>query len=78
MLTIHSLTVGRCTWCLEETEVVQAQFQDGLRGSFCKKHLWQALKVRCEAQQTGNPKDVAPNKSSAGGSPVRPGSELEP
>ena len=58
MLTITGIAQGKCTWCLEHTEVVTAQFRDGLTGSFCKKHLWQALKVRCDspapktAQQT--------------------------
>jgi hypothetical protein len=49
MLTITGITQGKCTWCLEHTEVVTAQFRDGLTGSFCKKHLWQALKVRCDS-----------------------------
>jgi histone acetyltransferase (RNA polymerase elongator complex component) len=34
---------GKCIWCLQETEVVQAEFQDGLVGLLCKKHVWQAL-----------------------------------
>jgi hypothetical protein len=49
MLTITGIDQGKCTWCLEHTEVVTAQFRDGLTGTFCKKHLWQALKVRCES-----------------------------
>jgi hypothetical protein len=58
MLTITGITTGKCTWCLEHTEVVSAQFRDGLIGTFCKKHLWQALKVRCDtpiAQKTQTP-----------------------
>jgi len=51
MLTITGISHGKCTWCLERTEVVTAQFRDGLTGTFCKKHLWQALKVRCESPQ---------------------------
>ena len=54
MLTITGITQGKCTWCLEHTEVVTAQFRDGLTGTFCKKHLWQALKVRCEASPLAN------------------------
>jgi hypothetical protein len=52
MLTITGLSNGKCTWCLESTEVVTAQFRDGLTGTFCKKHLWQALKVRNDSQPT--------------------------
>jgi len=55
MLKIIDCRPGKCVWCLQETEVVQAEFQDGLSGLLCKKHLWQALKVRCEAKpQTTN------------------------
>lgn len=50
MLTILDCRRGKCIWCLHETEVVQAKFEDGLNGLLCKKHLWQALKVRCEAK----------------------------
>src|SRR4051794_8435316 len=57
MLTITGIPQGKCTWCLEHTEVVTAQFRDGLTGSFCKKHLWQALKVRCD---TPAPHKLAP------------------
>src|SRR5438067_1243517 len=35
MLTITGIAQGKCTWCLEHTEVVNAQFRDGLTGSFC-------------------------------------------
>jgi hypothetical protein len=54
MLTITGVAQGKCTWCLEHTEVVTAQFRDGLTGAFCKKHLWQALKVRCETPAPGS------------------------
>jgi hypothetical protein len=60
MLTITGIASGKCTWCLERTEVVNAQFRDGLAGTFCKKHLWQALKVRCEtpaAQKVSTPQE---------------------
>jgi hypothetical protein len=61
MLTITGITQGKCTWCLEHTEIVTAQFRDGLTGTFCKKHLWQALKVRCDAPQPdAAPKTPAP------------------
>jgi len=55
MLKIIDCRQGKCIWCLETTEVVQAEFQDGLSGLLCKKHFWQALKVRCDAK----PKHVA-------------------
>jgi hypothetical protein len=51
MLTITAISEGTCTWCREQTEVVTAQFRDGLTGTFCKKHLWQALKVRCTTNE---------------------------
>lgn len=51
MLKILQCRTGRCIWCLEETEVVEAEFADGLKGLLCKKHLWQALSVRSDHVQ---------------------------
>ena len=50
MLKISDCRRGKCVWCLEETEIVEAEFADGLKGQLCKKHVWQALKVRCDAK----------------------------
>jgi hypothetical protein len=63
MLTITGITHGKCTWCLERTEVVNAQFRDGLTGTFCKKHLWQALKVRCDASAAPKPANPQEERS---------------
>lgn len=54
MLTIVSYGTGKCAWCCQTGEEgVQAKFQDGLAGFFCRKHLWEAIKAR---GQTGEEK----------------------
>lgn len=60
MLKIQQCRTGRCIWCLEETEVVEAEFSDGLKGLLCKKHVWQALKVRSGGQSS--PKETEANR----------------
>lgn len=60
MLTITDCQQGQCIWCLHQTEVVRAQFSDGLSGLLCKKHLWQALKVRCDSKQKPTGDDTRP------------------
>lgn len=64
MLKIADCRQGKCIWCLQETEVVQAEFQDGLVGLLCKKHVWQALKVRCEAKAKPLADEVRRDKNS--------------
>lgn len=46
MLTITSIEKGKCAFCQEDTEVVHAEFKDGLKGKFCRRHVWEALKAR--------------------------------
>lgn len=58
MLTILDCQQGKCNWCLEETEVVQAKFQDGFAGLLCKKPLWQASELRCDAQAQRTSEEV--------------------
>jgi hypothetical protein len=55
MVTITKVDTGKCIWCLENAEGVQAQFKDGLSGFFCKKHFWQAMQVRGERPVEENP-----------------------
>lgn len=61
MLTIINYGTGHCMWCLVETEGVQAEFRDGLKGFLCRKHFWQALKIRSElsADQKGDATSAA-------------------
>ena len=46
MVTITQVSEGTCIWCTQRTEGVEAEFQDGLRGFLCWKHLKQAASVR--------------------------------
>lgn len=46
MLTISMYGEGKCCWCCQQTEGVQAAFKDGLNGFLCRKHLWEAIKSR--------------------------------
>lgn len=51
MVTIEKCSEGRCMFCFQDREGVQAAFADGLRGFLCQKHFWQAVRVRtAEAQ----------------------------
>lgn len=54
MLTIISYSEGKCVWCCQTGEGVQAKFQDGLSGFFCKKDLWAAIKARGEGKEPTN------------------------
>ena len=53
MVTITLLNEGKCIWCCQQAEGVQAKFQDGLSGFLCKKHFWQALQVRAVSAENG-------------------------
>lgn len=55
MVTITSIGTHKCVWCLEKGEGVEAKFNDGLHGFFCKKHFWQALQARTENQPVSSP-----------------------
>ena len=48
MLTITKYGEGQCVWCRIQGEGVVANFNDGLTGFLCRKHLWEALKARSE------------------------------
>ena len=48
MLTITKYGEGQCVWCRVQGEGVVANFNDGLTGFLCRKHLWEALKARSE------------------------------
>ena len=52
MLTITSYGEGQCIWCRAHGEGVQANFKDGLTGFLCRKHFWEALKVRSNTIET--------------------------
>ena len=59
MVTIERVGTDTCLWCLEETEGVEAQFDDGLSGFLCKKHFWQALQVRSQADAATEKPEVS-------------------
>jgi hypothetical protein len=73
MLTIEGYGTGTCIWCRQESEGVQAEFRDGLTGFLCRKHFWQALRIRSDSsasRATGRPGSgpaKAPTPSSARG-----------
>jgi hypothetical protein len=46
MLTVTSYGEGKCCWCCQTTEGVQAKFADGLSGFLCRKDFWAAIKAR--------------------------------
>jgi hypothetical protein len=46
MVTIKRYGEDTCAWCMERGEGVQAEFQDGLKGFFCKRDFWSAVKAR--------------------------------
>lgn len=51
MVTIEKCCEGRCMFCFQDREGVQAAFADGLRGFLCQKHFWQAVRVRSSEAQ---------------------------
>ncbi|MCY2964017.1 MAG: hypothetical protein NT069_10300 [Planctomycetota bacterium] len=53
LATIEKCETGTCVWCKARGEGVQAKFDFGLQGFFCKKDFWTALKVRFEAKEAG-------------------------
>ena len=49
LVTIKNLTPGTCIWCCQKTEeAIVAEFQDGFKGTLCRKDFWIALKSRAE------------------------------
>jgi len=67
LVTINKLTSGTCIWCCHKTnDAVDASFKDGLKGTLCRKHFWEALKSRSEEQpQRGEPREPAGKVPSA-------------
>ena len=54
MGTIVSYGEGKCIWCCQNTEGVDATFKDGLRGFLCKKDFWAAVKARSDIKETSD------------------------
>jgi hypothetical protein len=48
MISISHFGEGKCVWCCQQSEGVQATFSDGLKGFLCKRDFWAALKARSE------------------------------
>lgn len=47
LVAINNHGAGVCAWCCQKTDdSVEADFKDGLSGTFCKKHFWEALRKR--------------------------------
>ena len=46
MLTIKRMIEGKCSLCMKDGEVVATKFDDGLEGTFCRAHFWEATKAR--------------------------------
>lgn len=64
LVTINNLTPGTCIWCcLKTDDAVDAPFRDGLKGSLCRKHFWDALKARVD-QPSEEPRPAAKGSSS--------------
>ena len=61
MVTITSYTEGKCVWCCQTGEGVQAAFKDGLNGFLCRKHLWEALKARSQPTETKETSHAEPS-----------------
>ena len=65
LVQINNLVSGTCVLCCKKAnDTVDANFKDGLKGTFCKKHFWEAVESR--AQQSQQPLD---NRETTKGSP---------
>lgn len=58
MLTIVNYGQGKCCWCCQTGEGVEASFKDGLSGFLCKKDFWAALKARVEPKANEKQKEA--------------------
>ena len=65
LATIEKCETGTCVWCKARGEGVQAKFEFGLQGFFCKKDFWTALKVRFEAKEEGDVAETPPARRTA-------------
>jgi hypothetical protein len=63
MLTVLNYGEGKCVWCCQDGEGVQAKFQDGLQGFFCKKDFWAAVKARSEAKEANGAESAGSRKT---------------
>ncbi len=56
LATINRILSGTCLWCCQKSdEIVEATFADGFHGMLCRKHFWEALKVRAEQPSEKSP-----------------------
>jgi hypothetical protein len=63
LVTINNLTSDACIWCCKKKgDAVEAQFRDGLKGAFCRKHFWEALSARAD-QAASTAERREPSKS---------------
>ena len=50
MYSAGPLRKATCNWCAKSgSDCSTAQFDDGLKGTFCKKCLWVAVSLRSKA-----------------------------
>lgn len=59
LVTIASCGEGKCVWCQDTGEGVQATFKDGLAGFLCRKDFWAALKARAQTKESSGPVETA-------------------
>ena len=51
LATINVMTAAPCALCCQKTDdAVEAVFKDGFRGTFCRRHFWDARKARSDQQ----------------------------
>jgi hypothetical protein len=63
MGTIIRYGEGKCVWCCQTTEGVEATFKDGLKGFLCKKDFWAAVKARSELKESNDAEGLDSRKS---------------
>jgi hypothetical protein len=62
LATIHKVGTGTCIWCCIKVEdAIDVSFNDGLKGTLCRKCFGSALKVRA-----ANPQPLVKEPSSKG------------
>jgi hypothetical protein len=64
LATIEKCETGTCVWCKTRGEGVQATLEFGLKGFFCKKDFWTALKVRFEPKEGDDVAETPTNSRS--------------
>lgn len=63
VVSIQKACKGKCLWCQKEADGVQAKFQDGLTGFFCRKHFWEAIEARSEKEEGDAPASGSSGKA---------------